>query len=138
MKWFGSRQKNKKFNNRPCRFCGASNWTPIHKCPAIELHCNKCGKKGQCAKACRQKFNDKRTVKRQTEEKMNEPDESSNESDESIHHMKEIKEMEETNKHYTATVKTNGVREQFVIDTGSQITIMPVDKRIVKPTEYEK
>ena len=40
-------------------------------------------------------------------------------------------------KHKTATVKVNGMRKKFVIDTGSPITIMPMDRRIVKPSEIQ-
>ena len=77
-------------------------------------------------------------MKRLTEEELNEPDESSDESDENIHHIKEIKKIEETNKHYRATVKIKGVRKKFIIDTGPPITMMPVEKRIVTPTEIQK
>ena len=55
MERFGTRPKNKIFGNRTCRFCTAPNWTPMHKCPALDANCNKCGKKGHYAKACRQK-----------------------------------------------------------------------------------
>ena len=138
MERFGTKPKNKNFGNRPCRYCNASNWTPLHKCPATEVNYNKCGKKGHYAKACRQKFNSSRTVKRLTEDQMNEPNETSCESEEDIQHIKEIKKIEETNKHYTATVKINGIAKEFIIDTGSPISIMPPDKRIMKPTEIQK
>ena len=46
------RTRPKKNNNRPCRYCGASNWSPLHKCPALEVNCNKCGKKEHYARAC--------------------------------------------------------------------------------------
>ena len=137
MERLGTRPKNKNFGNRPCRFCSAPKWTPLHKCPATDANCNKCGEKGHYAKACRQKFNN-RTVKRLTEDEMNEPNESSYESEESIYHIKEIKKIEETNKHYTANVKINGKMKEFIIDTGSPILIMPPDKRIMKPTELQK
>ena len=55
MERFGTKPKKKQFGNRPCRFCSAPNWSPIHKCPALEANCNKCGKKGHFAKACRQR-----------------------------------------------------------------------------------
>ena len=69
---------------------------------------------------------------------MNETNESSCESEESINHIKEIKKIEETNKHYTANLKINGIMKEFMIDTGSPISIMPPDKRIMKPTELQK
>ena len=81
MERLGTKTKNKQFGNRTCRFCNVSNWTPIHKGQALEANCNKCGKKGHYAKACRQKFNNNRTVKRLTEEEINEPDESTCDSE---------------------------------------------------------
>ena len=97
MEKFGTRPKKKYFGNRTCRFCNAPNWTPIHKCPALEANCNKCGKKGLYAKACRQKFNNNRTVERLTEDETNEPDESTSDSEKSIHHIKEIKKTKSKN-----------------------------------------
>ena len=138
MERFGTRPKNKHFGNRTCRFCNAPNWTPIHKCPALEANCNKCGRKGHYAKACRQKFNNIRTVKRLTEEETNEPDESTSDSEESIHHVKEIKKINEMNKHFTATIQINGIKKEFIFDTGSPISIMLPDERIMKATEIQK
>ena len=42
---------------------------------------------------------------------MKKPDESSSKPDESFHRMKEIKKIGETNKHYTANLKTNGLKK---------------------------
>ena len=70
-----------------------------------------------------------------TEKVVNELDESYCDSDKSIHHIKDIKKIEETNKNYTGTVKLNGMKKESRIDTGSPITIMPMDNRIVKLTE---
>ena len=92
MERFGTRQKNKTFGSRGCRFCTATNWTPMQKCPASDVNCNKCGQKGHYAKACRQKTKNNRTVKRLTENGTNESDEPSSESEESFHHIKEKKE----------------------------------------------
>ena len=36
------------------------------------------------------------------------------------------------------TGKINGIAKEFTIDTGSPISIMPLDKRIMKPTEIQK
>ena len=41
---YGAKLENKKFGNRPCRYCKAPNLTPLHKCLATEVNCNKCGK----------------------------------------------------------------------------------------------
>ena len=138
MERFGVKPKNKNFGNRLCRYCSAPNWTPLHECPATEANCSKCGKKGHCAKAYRQKFNSNLTVKRLKEEEMNEPNKSSCQSDKSKHHIKEDKKIEETNKHYTATMESNGITKEFTIDTGSTVSKKPPDKRIMKPTEIQK
>ena len=52
-------------------------------------------------------------MKTLTEEEIDDRDETSSESEESIHHIREIKKIEEKNKHYTATVKINGKRERI-------------------------
>ena len=36
------------------------------------------------------------------------------------------------------TLKINGVMKEFVIDTGSPISLMPPDERIKKSTEVQK
>ena len=138
MEKFGARPKNRNFGNRTCRFCNAPNWTPLHKCPSLDANCNKCGKKGHYAKVCRQKMNNNRTVKRRTENQPNESDEPSSESEDSIHHIKELKKKDETNKHFTTTLKINGIPKEFIIDTGSPISLMPPDERITKSTEIQK
>ena len=77
-------------------------------------------------------------MKRLTEYETQQPNESTSESEESIHHIKKIKAIEEKNKHYTATIKINGVKKEIIIDTGSPITIMPLDKKIMKHAEIQK
>ena len=77
-------------------------------------------------------------MKRLTEDEAQQPNESTSESEESIHHIKEIKTIEEKNKNYTTTIKINGVKKEFIIDTGSPITIMPPDEKIMKHTEIQK
>ena len=135
---FGTKPKQRTFGNRPCRFCNVPYRSPIHKCPAIEANCNKCRKKGHFAKASRQKKYNSRTVKRLTEDETQRPNESTSESEESVHHIKEVRTIEEKNKHYTATIKINGVKKKFIIDTGSPISIMPPDEKILKSTEIQK
>ena len=52
---FDARPKPRATGNRPCRFCGAPKRTPLHKFPALETNCKKCGKR-HYAKACRPKY----------------------------------------------------------------------------------
>ena len=75
-------------------------------------------------------------MKKLTEEETDDRDETSSDSEESIHHIREIKKIEEKNKHYTATVKING--KKFIIDTGSPITIMPPDETMLELTGIQK
>ena len=110
----------------------------MHKCPALDANGNKCGKKELYAKACRQTTNNNRTGKRLTEDEPNESDGPSSESEESIQHKKEIKKIDETNKHFTSMLKINGIPKEFIIDTGSTILLMPPDERITKSTEIQK
>ena len=42
------------------------------------------------------------------------------------------------NKYLTTTVKINGTEKEFIIDTGSPISIMPADKTMMKDTEIQK
>ena len=138
MKRFGTRLKNKNYNNRPCRSCGAPNWSPIHKCPALEINYYM-RQERTLSKSMQAKVQWNRTVKRLTEEEMNAPDEPSYELDDSIQHIKEIKEIEETNKqtlHSNSRKKWSEKRSHN--DTGSLITIMPTEKRKVEPTEIQK
>ena len=128
MERFGTRPKNKNFGNRTCRFCNAPNWTPMHNCPALDANCNKSGKKRHYAKVCRQKTKNNPTVKRLTENELNEQDEPSSESEDSIHHIKKIKKIDETNKHFTTALKINGVMKEFIIDTGSSISLSQLIK----------
>ena len=83
-------------------------------------------------------MNNNRTVKRLTENEPNESDEPSSEFEVSIHHIKEIKKIDETNKHFTTTLKINGISRDFIIDTGSPISLMPPEERITKSTEIQK
>ena len=91
MEKYGTRPKTRITGSRPCIFCNAPNWSPIHKCPAQDSNCNNCVKKGHYARVCKQRKKDNRTVKKLTEEEDIEPNESMSESDESIYHIEGIK-----------------------------------------------
>ena len=68
MEKFGTKPKTRINENRPCRFCNAPNWSPIHTCPALESNCNNCGKKGQDARVCKRKTKNNRRVRKLTED----------------------------------------------------------------------
>ena len=42
------------------------------------------------------------------------------------------------NKYLTTTVKINGMEKEFIIDTGSPISIMPAGNTKMKDTEFQK
>ena len=77
-------------------------------------------------------------MKKLTEEETDDRDETSSDLEKSIHHIREIKTIEEKNKHYTATVKINGKKKEFIIDTGSPITKMPPDEPMLELTGIQK
>ena len=74
----------------------------------------------------------------QNSEKTNQKNDDRSESNKSIHQIQEIKKIEGKNKHYTATVKINGKKKEFIIDTGSPITIMPPVEEFLKSTGLQK
>ena len=121
---------------RKCRFCDAPNWNSLHKCPAKLVNCNKCGKKGHYAKVC----NSGQRIKHIKEPVIQEQSESEpeSESSSSINHIKEIKKIEEKHDHFTMTVKINGSPKKFIVDTGSPVTIMPMDKKILNTKDIQK
>ena len=77
-------------------------------------------------------------MKKLIEKTSNETNESLSESEESIHHIEEIKNIEEKQKNHTAKLKITGIQKEFIIDTGSPVTIMPFDERMVNQTEIQK
>ena len=119
---FGLRPKTRPIGNRPCKLCGVSNWTPLHRCQATETNCNKCGKRGHYAKVCGQKYTNNRTVRRLTKEEPDDRSETSSESNESIHHTKEIKKIEEKHKNHEATVTINGKKKEYCITDNNNAT----------------
>ena len=137
MERFGTRPKNRTTNEKPCKFCIAPNWNPTHKCPALDKLCNNCGKKGHFARVCRQKENYRRKVQNVTEETTAIGGES-DESETSIYRIEEINRITDKNKYLTAKVKVNGIEKEFIVDTGSPISIMPADEQILKKTELQK
>ena len=64
------------------------------------------------------------------EEETNEPVKSTSDSGES--HIKEIKKINEMGEHFTAVVQINGIKKEFIIDTGS-----PTSNKATRRKNYE-
>ena len=136
----------RRFNNRPkqnfqtgkqCKFCGAPKWNPTYTCPAREANCRNCEKNGHFAKVCRAPRRINRKVNEITEREEKTENES-NETDTSIYHIKKINQIKEKRQSYTADVKINGKEKTFIIDTGSPVTIMPMDPEVINPKEIQQ
>ena len=132
-----SRPRKKFNNNRPCRFCNAPSWNSTHKCPALDQTCNNCGKKGHFARTCRQRENYKNKLRNVTETE-NLIGEKSDESESSIYRIERVNRIIDRNKYLTITVKINGTEKEFIIDTGSPISKMPADNKILTEFEIQK
>ena len=133
-----TRPKKTFTNEKPCKFCNTPNWNPTHKCPALEELCNNCGKKGHFAHVCRQRENYKHEVRNVTENESEAIGGESDESETSIQRIERINRITDKNKYLTVVVKINGIEKEFIVDTGSPISIMPVDEKIMKHTEKQK
>ena len=62
----------------------------------------------------------------------------SDQSESSIYRIEKINRITHKNKYLTTSVKINGTGKEFIIDTGSPISIMPADDNILKKTETQK
>ena len=119
---FAGKKKNSEQN---CHFCGKSNWTPEHICPARKAKCNNCKKSGHFAKVCRSK-----TVNLIHEEETD----SSTESGPEIDHIQSVNGINRVD-FYKAILLVEGQPIEFVIDTGSPVTIIPpiINPEGIKP-----
>ena len=116
----------KKNTERNCHFCGKSNWTPDHICPAGNAKCNNCKKSEHFAKVCRS-----RTVSRIQEEDTG----SNTESWPEIDHIQSVIGMNRVD-FYKTILLVDGQPIEFIIDTGSPVTIIPpiINPKQIKAT----
>ena len=62
----------------------------------------------------------------------------SDESETSVNRIERINRITDRNKYLTTTVKVNGIEKEFIVETGSPISMMPADENIMKQTEIQK
>ena len=118
--------EKKKFSNRDCRFCGKANWSMEHVCPARKAQCNNCKKMGHFAKVCRSK-----TVSQLKEVVSSD---SSTEPWPEIDHIQSVNGLNRVD-FYKTILLVHGQPIEFIIDTGSPVTIVPP---IITPKEIKK
>ena len=109
--------RNKKnwerHNKKSCYYCGRENWTPKHKCPASKAKCKTCDKYGHIAKVCKTK-------------PVQGIDKYQSESEEwpEVDHIS-IGQISNQTNFYKTTLLVDGQPIEFVVDTGSPITLIP-------------
>ena len=82
--------------------------------------------------------NYKHHVRNVTEDELETLGGESDESEASIHRIKRINRITDRNKCLTAVVKINGIEEEFIVDTESPGSIIPVDEKTMKQTDIQK
>ena len=124
--------------NNNCGFCGQQNWSPSHKCPDKTAECNNCHKMGHFARVCRSKTNTNTRKQKinYLEETYTEEEESEPEEIQQITQINRV--LPDENDNYGIKLKINGKYQNFTIDTGSPVTIMPnnpelYNQRDIKP-----
>ena len=116
----------KKLSNRNCHFCGKPNWSLEHICPARRAKCNNCKKMGHFAKVFKSK-----TVSRIQKEPSTD---SNTESWPEVDHIQSVNGINKID-FYKAILLVQGQPIDFIIDTGSPVTIIPP---INNPSEIHK
>ena len=100
--------------NRNCHFSGKPKWSLEHVCPARRAQCNNCKKMGHFAKVCESK-----TVSRVQKESSD----SNTESWPEIDHIQSVNGRNRI-EFYKGILLVQGQPIEFIIDTGSPVTII--------------
>ena len=121
---YNSDQPENKSYNTDCHKCGRPNWTRTHNCPAREQKCRNCQKLGHFAKVCRSA---KRIQYIQDETASSASND--NWTPDKIHLILErIQATTSTRtkeKFFTKRLLVNNQPIEFIIDSGSPVTIIP-------------
>ena len=117
--------EKRKILNKNCRFCGKPNWSMEHVCPARRSQCNNCKKMGHFAKVCKSKTNSRITEAVSSG--------SNTEPWPEIDHIQSVNGINRVD-FYKTILLVQGQPIEFIIDTGSPVTIIPP---IINPKEIK-
>ena len=99
-------------------------------CPASESICNNCSKKGNWAKACRSQPNQQLPNKQVNELTSRRETEEESSSEEDVYFLGEVVYLDTVsnsgNKPWTADIKVNETTILFKIDSGADVTVIPL------------
>ena len=108
-------QKKKPKDNR-CGQCGAPNWSRQHTCLAKTAECRNCKRRGHYEKMCRSmkrvQYVDRTTT-------------TAEEDNWEYHRIQRIDNTKQKKGFYNATPLVNNVPINFIIDSGSPVTLIP-------------
>ncbi len=100
-------------STRACYRCGKSPSHHWKECPAMEATCRKCGKRGHFQKVCR------------FAAKVREVCHDHTSSDEGEAFLGAVGSDTESRDPWSVTLLVNGQAEEFLIDTGAEVTVVP-------------
>ncbi|XP_029192721.2 uncharacterized protein LOC114959009 [Acropora millepora] len=107
--------RSKRNVQKPCYKCGAQPSHPPNRCPAKNVTCSACKKKGHFAKVCK------------SSKRVQSVDEDSSEDDVSVMTIGEAVNMVENNSKWKTNVLIRNHNVKFKIDTGADVTVIPED-----------
>ena len=94
--------------------------------------------KGHLARACRSVNRYRRKIQNVTENENTAIGKETGETESSSYRIEKINKVVDKNKYLTTTVRINGKEKEFVLDTGSPISIMPAGNEILKKSDIQK
>ena len=107
--------RSKRNVQKPCYKCGAQPSHPPNRCPAKNVTCSACKKKGHFAKVCK------------SSKRVQSVDDDSCEDDVSVMTIGEAVNMVENNSKWKTNVLIRNHNVMFKIDTGADVTVIPED-----------
>ena len=122
--------------NNNCGFCGKQNSSTLHKCPAETVECLNCHNMGHFARVCCSKtINTRKQRINYLKETYSEEEESEPEKIQQITQINRV--LPDKNDNYRIRLKINGKDQNFTIDTGSPVTIMPNNPKLNDPKDIK-